>query len=165
MLQLQGAPALSAFRLAKLVTRLAALEPAVKGLDARFVHFIDLAAPLSAAQRTILERLLTYGPHLEPVSSPLSGDTLLVVPRSGTISAWSSKATDIAHVCGLTQIRRIERGIKYRVLDSRPLGPEELAALAPVLLDRMTEMVLFDPQHAQRLFDHSPPRPLSRIAL
>ncbi|HEY3786294.1 MAG TPA: phosphoribosylformylglycinamidine synthase [Steroidobacteraceae bacterium] len=165
MLQLPGAPALSAFRLAKLIARLRTLEPAVQALDARFVHFVDAAGELPAAQLAVLERLLEYGPHMETVSSDLVGDTLLVVPRAGTISAWSSKATDIAQVCGLDGIRRIERGIEYRLLDSRPLGPERLGALAPVLFDRMTEMVLFDPQHVQRLFDHSPARPLGRIAL
>jgi phosphoribosylformylglycinamidine synthase len=86
-----------------------------------------------------------------------------VVPRTGTISSWSSKATDIAHVCGLTAVRRIERGIEYRLLDTRPLGPERLAAIAPVLFDRMTEMVLFNPEHAQRLFEHTAPKPLVHI--
>jgi len=163
MLQLPGAPALSAFRIAKLLERLATLEPAVKNLDARFVHFADCERPLSAQEREILQKLLTYGPHLEPASSELVGDRLLVVPREGTISAWSSKATDIAQVCGLAAVRRLERGIEYRLLDSRPLGPERLAALAPVLFDRMTEMVLFDPEHAVRLFGHSAPKPLARI--
>ncbi|HZO23700.1 MAG TPA: phosphoribosylformylglycinamidine synthase [Steroidobacteraceae bacterium] len=165
MLQLPGAPALSAFRIAKLVARLAAWEPAVKALDARFVHFIDTARALSESQLDILRQLLTYGPHIKPASSPLVGENLLVVPRFGTISAWSSKATDIAHVCGLKDVRRIERGIEYRILDSRPLGPEGLANLAPALFDRMTETVLFDSQHAARLFDHAPARPLARVAL
>ena len=165
MLQLPGAPALSAFRIAKLLERLAALEPAVKGLDARFVHFADLDRDLTAAELDILEKLLTYGPRIEPATSELAGERLLVVPRAGTISPWSSKATDIAHVCGLTAVRRIERGIEYRLLDSRPLGPERLASLAHVLFDRMTEMVLFDPQHAQRLFGHEAPRPLVHVEL
>ncbi|MGH8139246.1 MAG: phosphoribosylformylglycinamidine synthase [Steroidobacteraceae bacterium] len=165
MLQLPGAPALSAFRLAKLCARLATLEPAVQALDARFVHFADTTRALTEAERQILQQLLTYGPHIEPLSSDLAGDTLLVVPRAGTISPWSSKATDIARVCGLAAIRRLERGIEYRILDSAPLGPERLAVLAPVLLDRMTEMVLFDPEHAQRLFSHAAPRPLTRIEL
>jgi len=60
-------------------------------------------------------------------------------------------------------IRRIERGIEYRLLDTQPLGPERLAALAPVLSDRMTEMVLFNAEHAQRLFDHTAPKPLVRV--
>ena len=167
MLQLSGAPALSAFRIAKLLARLATLEPAVRSLDARFIHFVDTARPLEPAEQQILRRLLTYGPRIEPAAGRsgenAAGETLLVVPRAGTISPWSSKATDIAHVCGLTAIRRIERGIEYRLLDTQPLGPERLAALAPVLSDRMTEMVLFNPEHAQRLFDHTAPKPLGRV--
>src|SRR5882762_6321619 len=104
MLQLPGARALSAFRIAKLLTRLATLEPAVRSLDARFIHFVDTARPLEPAEQQILQRLLTYGPRPEgsdgAAGSALEGDTLLIVPRVGTISPWSSKATDIAHVCG-----------------------------------------------------------------
>jgi len=163
MLQLPGAPALSAFRIAKLLARLVTLEPAVSSLDARFIHFVDTARPLESAERQILRGLLTYGPRSGRSPDDSEGDRLLIVPRAGTISPWSSKATDIAHVCGLGAIRRIERGIEYRLLDTRPLGPERLAALAPVLFDRMTEMVLFNPEHAQRLFGHTAPKPLVRI--
>ena len=158
MLQLPGAPALSAFRIAKLLSRLTPLEPGVRALDARFIHFVDTERPLESAERQILEHLLTYGPKAAPVSA--AGDTLLVVPRAGTISPWSSKATDIAQVCGLDAVRRIERGIEYRLLDTEPLGPVRLSALAPALFDRMTEMVLFDAGHAQRLFGHAAPKPL-----
>jgi phosphoribosylformylglycinamidine synthase len=176
MLQLPGAPALSAFRIAKLLARIATLEPAVKALEARFIHFVDTARPLEYEERQILQRLLTYGPHIaqgapaaRTADSP--ADKLLVVPREGTISPWSSKATDIAQVCGLTAIRRIERGIEYRLLDTgapqsgapQPLGAERLAALAPLLFDRMTEMVLFDPEQARRLFGHAAPRPLVTV--
>src|SRR5882724_11881190 len=166
MLQLPGARALSAFRIAKLLARLTALEPVVRSLDARFIHFVDTARPLESAERQILQRLLTYGPRSDGTESEAAdsdGERLLIVPRAGTISPWSSKATDIAHVCGLTAIRRIERGIEYRLLDTQPLGPERLAALAPVLSDRMTEMVLFNAEHAQRLFDHTAPKPLVRV--
>src|SRR5579872_6552017 len=93
MLHLPGAPALSAFRIAKLFTRLAALESAVKALDARFIHFVDVERPLESAEQHILEQLLTYGPRIEPLSGDQRGETLLIVPRSGTISPWSSKAT------------------------------------------------------------------------
>jgi len=162
MLQLPGARALSAFRIAKLIGRLSVLEPAVRSLDARFIHFVDTDRPLDFAERQILQQLLTYGPKSSPQDAA-DGEMLLVVPRAGTISPWSSKATDIAHVCGLTAIRRIERGIAYRLLDTRPLGPERLAAIAPVLFDRMTEMVLFKTEHAERLFGHTAPKPLVQI--
>ena len=164
MLQLPGAPALSAFRLSKLQARLRALEPGVRGLDSRFVHFIDAARSLTPQQERILRTLLTYGPHLQPLAEE-PGERLWVVPRAGTISSWSSKATDIAHVCGLHAVHRIERGIEYRVFTAQPLGPERLAQLAAVLFDRMTEMPLFNPAHAVRLFEHQQPRPLRRIAL
>src|ERR1041384_6650012 len=164
MLQLPGAPALSAFRIAKLLVRLSRLQPAVSALEARFIHFVDTERALQAGELRILQQLLTYGPRLDRSASgaaatqPLGADTLLVVPRAGTISPWSSKATDIAQVCGLTAVRRIERGIEYRLRTRQPLGPERLAEIAPVLFDRMTEMVLFDPAHAERLFGHAPPK-------
>ena len=165
MLQVPGAPALSAFRIAKLRARLAALAPDVTALDTRFVHFVDLERPLTAAQRAILDRLLTYGPRIERLLDERAGETLLIVPRAGTISPWSSKATDIARVCGLDAVRRIERGIAYTVLAARPLGRERLSSLAPALFDRMTEMVLFEFAHAQRLFGHGRPQPHARISL
>ena len=164
MLMISGAPALSAFRIAKLLTRLQELEPRVTALESRFIHFADLERSLAAAEQEVLERLLTYGPRVDSAAEQ-SGESLLVVPREGTISPWSSKATDIAHVCGLDAIRRIERGITYRLHSAQSLGPERLTALAPVLFDRMTEMVLFDPAQVQRLFGHAKPKPLARISL
>lgn len=165
ILQLPGPPALSAFRVAKLSERLAALEPAVRSLAARFVHLIELAAPLSDAQHVVLERLLDYGPRLPQFPDSHGGERLLVVPRAGTISPWSSKATDIARVCGLESVRRIERGIEYRLQAVRALGGEALTRLAPLLHDRMTEAALQDPAAAARLFEHSPPQPLRRVPL
>ena len=165
MLQIPGAPALSAFRIAKLLDRLTALEPAVAGLDSRFVHFVDVVGPLAAGDRAILEKLLTYGPRIEADSREIGSELLLIVPRAGTISSWSSKATDIARVCGLEGVSRIERGIAYRVFASKPLGRERLAALAPAVVDRMTESVLFDAAQAESLFVHAQPRPLSRVPL
>src|SRR5579871_3816099 len=164
MRQIPGAPALSAFRLSKLLTKLAAREPGVQALDARFVHFIDVSRALRAHEERILESLLTYGPHLEARAQE-DGERVWVVPRSGTISPWSSKATDIAHVCGLAAVRRIERGVEYRLLLAQPLGPERLAQLSVLLCDRMTEMALFDAAHAARLFTTEEPRPVRRIAV
>jgi phosphoribosylformylglycinamidine synthase len=165
MLVLPGPPALSAFRLAKLLERLRALEPAVQELHARFVHFVDLAQPLSSAQRAVLAQLLTYGPSLPQAVADVRGESILIVPRAGTISPWSSKATDIAHVCGLTTLRRIERGIEYRVRAAHALEPASLMRLAPALCDRMTEMALFDAGAAARLFAQTPPQPLRTVPL
>src|SRR6516165_11772464 len=137
MLQIPGAPALSSFRIAKLLDRLKALEPSVSGLDARFMHFVDVAQPLTAGERAVLGQLLTYGPHL-PAAVEEGGEGVLAVPRIGTISPWSSKATDIAQVCGLGSVRRIERGIAYRLQAAASLGNERLRRAAAVLIDRMT---------------------------
>ena len=92
------------------------------------------------------------------------GALFLVVPRLGTISPWSSKATDIARNCGLTQVLRIERGTAYRVDCAAPLSPPQRAAIAALLHDRMTEVVLSSPGEAAALFRHVAPRPLGHVA-
>jgi phosphoribosylformylglycinamidine synthase len=164
MLQIPGAPALSAFRIAKLLDRLRAVEPAVHAIDTRFVHFVDVAQPLTAGERALLGQLLTYGPRL-PAAPDTGGECILVIPRVGTISPWSSKASDIARVCGLESVRRIERGTQYRLFAQRALGSERLLRLAPLLLDRMTEEALLDGAQAVRLFEHAQPRPFTRVSL
>jgi phosphoribosylformylglycinamidine synthase len=164
MLVIAGRPALSAFRIAKLLARLKALQPAVQGLEARFVHFADLSAPLSTDELRVLEQLLTYGPSLEQ-SAASRGSSILIVPRAGTISPWSSKATDIAHVCGILKLRRLERGLEYRISATSALDQAQLQKLAPALTDRMTEMALFATAQAQRLFEQSAPQPLSVVSL
>ncbi len=164
MLQLPGPAALSAFRIAKLLERLRARAPEIAELSTRFVHFIDLAQPLSVRELGILHQLLTYGPRL-PLASEEGTEQLLVVPRAGTISPWSSKATDIAQVCGVAAVRRIERGIAYRLRAAPPLGSERLQSVAAVLFDRLTEEVLLDPAQAARLFEHAQPRPAQRVSL
>jgi len=163
MLEIAGAPALSAFRLEKLLLALRAIDPRVDAVSARFVHFADLQRSLSARERAVLERLLTYGPRHLPAGAV--GQRLLVVPRPGTISPWSSKATDIAHVCGLDAIRRLERGTEYRIAAATVLDSEALLALAAALHDRMVEAVLLDPAGAAALFALHAPRPLGHVAL
>ncbi len=149
ILQLRGPRALSEFRLAKLVASLQKIDPGVRSVAAEFRHFVEIEGALGAAGRALLERLLAYGAEAKP-----GGGTLyLVVPRLGTISPWSSKATDIARNCGLAAVRRIERGTVFYVNSKRP----EVAAL---LHDRMTETVLGSLDEAARLFQHVAPRPL-----
>ena len=165
ILELPGAPALSAFRIAKLRAKLAAASPGIRTLATGFVHFAEISAPLDERERDILERLLTYGPRIEATNPEQTGSLILVLPRIGTVSSWSSKATDIAHVCGLTKVERIERGIAYRILGGSALGAHDLKALAALLVDRMTEVAVFDAGDARLLFEHSSPAPLSTIAL
>lgn len=159
MLILRGAPALSSFRHGKLLDQLTRLVPGVSGLYAEFVHFAEVAGTLSAEEEGILGRLLQYGPSV-PQQEP-SGALFLIVPRLGTISPWSSKATDIAHNCGLAQIERLERGVAYYV--SGELDAAAHAQLAAALHDRMTQRVLPTLDAAADIFSHATPRPLTAV--
>jgi phosphoribosylformylglycinamidine synthase len=157
MLVLGGAPAFTKARLAKRLKKIQTANPGVHEISAEFVHIADLAEALTDGERHVLDRLLTYGPHVE--TRGLAGQRLLVVPRIGTISPWSSKATDVARNCGLDKIRRIERGIWY-VLAGEVGAP---SAMRAAIHDRMTESVLEHEADAARLFQHAAPRPLSTV--
>jgi phosphoribosylformylglycinamidine synthase len=164
MLGLRGAPALSDFRLEKLTQRLRLALGRDLDLYAEFMHFADLEQTLDDAGQEVLQRLLRYGPKLS--AHEPNGALVLVVPRPGTISPWSSKATDIAHNCGLNQLRRLERGIAYYLqMHGEEVSEEELEAAATTLHDRMTQIVLFEVDDAACLFSHAEPRPFSRVDL
>ncbi|WP_312842470.1 phosphoribosylformylglycinamidine synthase [Stutzerimonas nitrititolerans] len=159
MLILRGAPALSAFRHGKLLAQLTAKVPAVSGLYAEFAHFAEVSGTLGADEEQVLARLLKYGPSV-PVQEP-AGRLFLVVPRFGTISPWSSKASDIAHNCGLDRIQRLERGIAFYVQGELSEGDAQLIAAA--LHDRMTQLVLERFEDAANLFSHAQPKPLTAV--
>lgn len=160
-LRLRGRDALSAFRRNKL---LQAAAPGIPGLQihAEFWHFIAVRQPLAAAAQERLERLLTYGPATAPV--PQRGTLLLVVPRIGTISPWSSKATDIARHCGLPDVERVERGVAWWCsVNGESLNATQRGKLLPHLHDRMTESVLDAFDAAEALFQHIDPLPLATV--
>ena len=159
MLILRGAPALSAFRHGKLLAQLTEKVPAVGGLYAEFAHFAEVTGVLTGEEETVLARLLKYGPSV-PVQEP-TGRLFLVVPRFGTISPWSSKATDIANNCGLAKIQRLERGIAYYVAGE--LSDDQAAEVSAVLHDRMTQLVLAKLEQASGLFSHAEPKPLTAV--
>ncbi len=163
MLLLPGSPALSSFRLDKLLSAVQAQHPSVTSITARWCHLADLERELGPAERRILDQLLTYGPRLD--AGDEAGELILVVPRFGTVSPWSSKATDIAHVCGLEAVRRLERGIAYRVQGEEVLERAALEQIAGSLYDRMTEVPLWEPARAAALFEHHAPEPVARIDL
>ncbi len=167
LLTLRGRHALSPFRVAKLEAALAASRPdhSVSRISSTYWHFVEVARNLTPAELATLDRLLTYGPHDNEGAS--GGEPLIVVPRPGTVSPWSSKATDIARSCGLEPIVRIERGIGFRIAtrDGGPLTASDRAVLLPLLHDRMTEAVLPRLEDAQTLFAHFPPRPMATIPL
>jgi len=161
MLELRGAPALSPFRSQKLLETIQAVIPDVQSIYAEFMHFIDVADDLSPAELNVLNKLLTYGPSTQ--SEAADGVLFLVVPRPGTISPWSSKATDIAHGCGLGKLNRIERGIAYYVRSENKLTLEQRQLLSAEFYDRMTEAVFHETAGAELLFSHAEPEPLSTV--
>jgi phosphoribosylformylglycinamidine synthase len=161
MLILSGAPAVSDFRLAKLLTAVRGRIGPLGRLDSRYIHFVDVERELTPGETAVLESLLRYGPTVRDESP--AGELLLVVPRFGTVSPWSSKATDIAHVCGLAAVRRIERGVAYYLAGPRPVTDAEWAAAAGPLHDRMTEVALRDLAAAAALFHHAAPKPLATV--
>ena len=156
-IMLRGRSALSDFRQKKLLESVRSFMPEVSAIHAEFWHFVSSSRKLEQSESHILEKLLEYGPDSE--NSAEDGEILLVLPRIGTISPWSSKATDIAKHCGLDFIERIERGVLYRI--DAPLSKREI--LLPLIHDRMTECVVSSLADAAALFRKFDPAPLSTI--
>jgi phosphoribosylformylglycinamidine synthase len=159
---LRGSPALSAFRINKLLARFQATNLPVSNIYAEYTHFADLNAALTEEEYARLQRLLKYGPSLS--SHTPTGKLLLVTPRPGTISPWSSKATDIAHNCGLEKIKRLERGVAYYV-EAASLTDAQWQEVAAQLHDRMMESVFNAEADAARLFEHHQPAPVQSVDL
>jgi phosphoribosylformylglycinamidine synthase len=165
MIELPGGSAFTEARQQKKLTLVRRANPGVRALNASFDHFVDVDGKLAPNELQVLERLLRYGPRPTSDSAGRAtvafGRRLLVVPRLGTVSPWSSKATDIAHSCGLARVRRIERGILYVIVGE----VIDEAALRRVVHDRMTESILDHVSEAAKLFEHAAPRPASRVGL
>ncbi|MEL6346547.1 MAG: phosphoribosylformylglycinamidine synthase [Myxococcota bacterium] len=162
MLTLSGGPALSPFRAHKLCATLRDLGVPVDSVDATFIHFVDTARMLEDDEQQTLSALLAYGEGERVQWLPTGG--VVVVPRPGTISPWSSKATNIAHNCGLIEaVRRIERGVVYQF--SPALDANQRAIAAPLVHDRMTQAILSDLFDAAALFATHAPAPLGTVPL
>ena len=147
MLSLLGSDALSAARLAKVREIVRAKNSFVRSLHAQFVHLVDLEDALTNDERRKLDALLAYGPapEGEDDDQTLESGGRVVVPRFGTISPWSSKATDILHACGLSRVRRIERGVAWTIRGA----VRDEAALRAAISDRMTESVVLEVSEAE----------------
>jgi phosphoribosylformylglycinamidine synthase len=156
-----GGAAWSAPRLQRLARRVAAVIGREAALSAQQWFWAECEAPLDALARGRLMELLAAQPA--PAQAPT--DALVVLPRFGTISPWSSKATDIVRQCGLSAVRRVERGIVYRLEGFGRLSAVQRTAVAALLHDRMTEAVVCDPGEGARLFAHFPPKPLETVPL
>ncbi len=171
ILKLRGSPALSPFRLDKLKARLTGVG--FSRCAATFWHLVETSRELTAAESTVLAQLLEYGPAADKPAGGANnaakfkpGELFLVTPRFGTVSPWSSKATDIAHSCGLAAVTRIERGIAFE-FGKRigSLSAADQGAIRAVIHDRMTETVLDALDAADGLFAHYAPKPLTTVDL
>ena len=161
MIILSGASSLSAFRRQKLLANLQRRIPSITSVVAEYVHFAEVDGILSDQDYATLAALMTYGPSEQKGAT--EGTLLLVLPRPGTISPWSSKATDIAHNCGLQNIVRVERGVAYYLQSECELTEQQSGFLAELLSDRMVETVVSDLQQAEMLFTHQQPRALAQV--
>ena len=161
---LRGSSALSDYKIDKLMAALRAAAVPVDSISTVYVHLIDCAQPLSDEQKQVLAKILTYGPVDEGHGE--QGELFLVVPRVGTISPWATKATDIAHNCGLTGIHRIERGSAYYVKAAAgEFTAEQRSAIAALIHDRMMQVVLSDFDSAAALFGAQQPAPYQTVPL
>ena len=160
MLVFPGPTALSSFRLSKLRSELVAEGLNVNRIDTQFMHFVDLNEKLNQQDLAVLTGLLRYGAEESQRRDLIQSDhqLRLVVPRSGTISPWSSKASDIARICGLDKVIRIERGIAYRIDADKPNAAD------PFIHDRMTEEVVATTEVGY-LFEVQAAGPLGQVDL
>ena len=163
MLQLTGRSAHSTFRLAKLLSSVQAVVPSVTAITSEYRYFVELAAEsaLSASDTTVLETLFEANVVVEAAQE---GDNFfLVTPRPGTISPWSSKATDIVHNSGVETVLRVERGVAFNIESAEALSSDAKQLIASQLHDRMIESVFSSTADADRLFVHDTSRPLVAV--
>ena len=171
--QFEGGSALSSFRIQQLLPRLQAVHERIDGLSARFVHLVTSDSVPDASLHAQLAALLTYGEPASAAGGANAGDLIVVTPRFGTVSPWASKATDIAHNCGLP-IRRVERIVEYRISlktglmgsllgGQTTLSDEQRQQVAALLHDRMTESVMFDRAQALNLFTELQAAPMAHV--
>ena len=163
LVHFHGRPALSSFRLERLQRKLQDHVASVEGIQAEFVHYVQLDRPPTGQELTILAKLLDYGPRVR--LGPMAGQLLMVTPRVGTVSPWSSKASEIARNCGLDVTCRLDRATVFYLptRQGQPLKGVELDALVPLLHDRMTQTVWVGFAALDKLFEQRPPEPLTEI--
>ncbi len=161
---ISGSPVYSAFRLQRLQQQLSGLLDDDVTIAAHYLHFVDYVEQISPRELEILQQILTYGRESDHYHLDDHG-LLIVAPRSGTISPWSTKATDIAHNCGLQCVERIERGVAFNLLiNGAEADDAALAVAAGMLHDRMTESTFMTATEAlQQMFTHAQPQPYRSV--
>ena len=161
MLMLGGGPALTPFNIEKLSARAAERGLELGACSANYFYLADSVAALSDAETDILENLLEAS-QKNAQECILEGNPIRVIPRFGTRSPWSTKATDIARHCGLKSMKRIERGVVWRID-----GPANTEAtrddLVAFLHDPMTESLVGDPSRLEQVFAPQASAPLEYV--
>ncbi|MFC6053794.1 phosphoribosylformylglycinamidine synthase [Acinetobacter sp. Ac_877] len=150
-----GASAHSSFKKTQLLTRLSSIS-SVQSIESQWVYLFDQA--LNEQQQQSALQLLNDGQSFELRQATSDEVQILVTPRVGTISPWSSKATDIFANCN-TPIHRLERGVLFTLKGLKDLSKEVILALH----DRMTESVFNQIEDAAALFSETEPKPLNSI--
>ena len=150
MLTIEGPPSHSPYRLNQLLIELQNIDASITSIGARYIHFISNDQDLTDKDYDVLNPLLSYGPDWD--LGPSKGDKIIVIPRIGTTSPWSSKATDIAHGCGLSSINRIERGLIYTLVDLTDDDSLRTHCFA-TLYDRMTQQAITEFDQLDSMFD------------
>ena len=160
---IDGQQALSDFRIRKLNEILSIIDSSIKINDAAFRYYIQLSGSLDQENMTRLSALLLSG---EPtIKRNNQSSQVNVVPRIGTISSWSSKATDITRACGISMVTRLERGICFTYETKEVLSIDQVKEVERVLHDRMTESILHKDIKLKELFTTHAPQPLINIDL
>jgi len=160
MLVLPGSSAISNFTISKLRNKLTSLGHQVTEIEATFIHLIDTTEPLTDTENDILQKLLTYNAKTGPQKT--LANLFFVLPRMGTISSWSSKATEIANNCGIASVRRIERGIRYSIAAD---SDSAINAIKALVHDRMTEQVVDHERDLASLFIESTQKEMSNVPI
>ncbi|WOE31601.1 MULTISPECIES: phosphoribosylformylglycinamidine synthase [unclassified Acinetobacter] len=150
-----GAPAHSSFKITQLLTRLSSIS-SVQSIESQWVYLFNQA--LNEQQQQSALQLLNDGQAYTLRQAASDEIQILVTPRIGTISPWSSKATDIFANCN-TPVQRLERGVLFTLKGVKDISDD----VKLVLHDRMTESVFNQLEAAAALFLETEPKPLNSI--
>ena len=158
IIHIAGGPAYSKFRKEKLLEKLQTVNPQIKDIHSEYLHIVWCEKKIAASEKDTLEKILHYGPKAQVLD--FKDNSIITIPRPGTISPWASRATDIANHCGLYDIKRIERAVAVYIelKNGALLSEDQKKVLALYLHDRMTEVSIFNLDDAKALFSHLAPK-------
>lgn len=155
----KGLSALSSFRREKILADAKKISSKVESISAQYIHVVEIDQELNSKQEQIIKSLLNY--NREYGLAQPKGHTFITVPRVGTISPWSSKATDIIRNMGVNEVKRVERVVLFGV--EGQVFATELKEIENLVHDRMVEEIFSSKEDLQRLFEARTPKALEFI--